>query len=1026
MNRQLLELEQAFRQNWRSFNPEGYSYYLNQLDADQRLALLARLLGVELEFAFQPPSSALSNESSRPGPPSSADPSAVDPQRASNDTRNAAADEASEQAVPDGAVGSIDSADDGDADDDQRVKPCVPLFLLRFPELMQRSELVIRLIVLEYALRLRHDPFPPNPESYLPLCEPARDQLIRLLELTENKLPTGRSAALPIAPVGRSDSTIKEASLSASITLDPLPLNLGCFLLVRLLGRGGMGYVHAALDLRSTAQVAVKVMRRVDAWSIYRFIEEFRWLSQLSHPNLVKLYDTFCEEEIRYFSMELIEGKMIRDWFRVVAQRSESHWEKLRDVLGQLASAVEYLHQHQVVHCDLKCSNMMVTSSRRAVLLDLGLAIRAGQTDRLVGTLQYMAPEVIQGGSVSYASDWYSFGVMIFEVLTNTFPPIHIEPSETESGGTSYQLDLDQVRHLLGACPDALASLCIDLLQSNPARRPSGSDVIQRLTGESLLKPEREPLELCRGRDHELDTLNRALNSPSRVPPSLDQLDADRVSDKRCSNGWLTNTLQAGLVILRGEVGSGKTTLLNHWIQTVPQHDQLLLSVRCYRQDHTPHRLLNAIVQELTMAVPSLTVASWEPALEELADEICLLFPQIQQLLPAREAKLPPSPTAPNAADSAAQDVSLGSLVRWLVQLSQHRRLIICVDDAHWADLESLKTLKQLLDHTDRFQVALILIDESSAGRLDDVFRTDSEVMSPGHASNNGELEDYPAAHSPAKGEVGAVPYFTTHINLSPLAEEICRELLNYWAENAAISMAPTTAEELAQRSYGNPFLLKELFRAYVYQVNTQPASERDQLPKDLTDSACQRFSVLPQPAENILQYLAVAEHSLSFHQLQMASRIFPDDLQSILNWLASQGWINASTEAADSGIEIAHETFRRAILHSIPRERIHRRHYRLARVLSCETPPLWARVGNHYWAAEYFREASACYMEAARRAHAAGDWEEALKFLQRAEHPEAQRTETEKLYVLRLKADCLAGAGYSQAAAALYDQLQR
>src|SRR5690606_36844949 len=138
---------------------------------------------------------------------------------------------------------------------------------------------------------------------------------------------------------GRSDSTIKEASLSASITLDPLPLNLGCFLLVRLLGRGGMGYVHAAMDLRSTAQVAVKVMRCVDAWSIFRFIEEFRWLSQLSHPHLVKLYDAFCEGEIRYFSMELVEGKMIRHWFRHGTQRLESHWRELSDVLGQLASA---------------------------------------------------------------------------------------------------------------------------------------------------------------------------------------------------------------------------------------------------------------------------------------------------------------------------------------------------------------------------------------------------------------------------------------------------------------------------------------------------------------------------------------------------------------------------------------------------------------------------------------------------------------------------------------------------------------
>lgn len=105
----------------------------------------------------------------------------------------------------------------------------------------------------------------------------------------------------------------------------------------------------------------------MDAWSIYRFIEEFCWLSQLSHPHLVKLYDAFCEGDIRYFSMELIEGKMVREWFRVSSRWGYCHaGGELRRVLEQFASAVEYLHDHQVLHCDLKCSNMMITSGNPA------------------------------------------------------------------------------------------------------------------------------------------------------------------------------------------------------------------------------------------------------------------------------------------------------------------------------------------------------------------------------------------------------------------------------------------------------------------------------------------------------------------------------------------------------------------------------------------------------------------------------------------------------------------------------------
>lgn len=989
MNCDLQELEQAFRVSWRSFNPDGYAHYLNQIDADQQLDLLARLLCVELEFAFQPPNCGVNVELSRLGDSPSA-PMLPERSPVDADIRKASAD----------CVSDREAQGDTEDDADQRVRPCVPLFLLRFPELSGRSELVIRLIILEYALRLRHDPHPPNPESYLPLCEQVRDQLIRLLELTENTLPVGRAATFPVGAVGRSDSTIKEASLSASIVLDPLPLNLGCFLLLRLLGRGGMGYVHAALDLRSTAQVAVKIMRRVDAWSIYRFIEEFRWLSQLSHPHLVKLYDAFCDGEIRYFSMELVEGKMIRDWFRMTDQRLESHWEKLSHVLGQLASAVEYLHENQVIHCDLKCSNMMITSSRRAVLLDLGLAIRAGQENRLVGTLQYMAPEIIRGGSASFASDWYSFGVMIYEVLTDTFPPIEVEPAEGDPDRTNYQLDLAKVQKSLDGCPDGLAHLCMDLLQPAPTQRPTGSEVVQRLTGNKQPWTTDESRHLCWGRDKELHELNRAVIHDS----------------------------QTSLAILRGEVGSGKTTLLNHWLRTLPEPDNLLLSVQCYRQDHTPFRLLNAVVQELTVAVPRLAVASWEPALEKLADEICVLFPQIQQLS-AREVKprrslavlSPPAPPV----QAAAEDASLGSLVQWLLQLSHHRRLIICVDDAQWADLESLRTLKQLLDHTSRFHGALVLVDESKTTRLHDVFWA-APQRGPLERSKNDVLEADPTAPLPLSSGVNCLPCTITQIDLEQLDQPTCRAVLDRWSSNTAVPMPPAVAEDIIHRCCGSPFLLREIFRAYVRHATTHTAEGEDWLPGDLPSSTSRRFSVLPHTAENILQYLAVAELAMSFYQLQMVSRILPDALQRILDWLASQGWISSSSNALDADIEIANENFRQAILQSIPPERIHRRHYRLARALSCETPPVWTRIGNHYWAAEHFREASACYMEAVRKAHAAGDWEEALNLLQRAEHPEAQRTDKEKLHVLRLKADCLAGAGHSQAAAKLYDRLRR
>ena len=955
---ELSEIEQAFRASWRAFAPHRYPEFLNRTCEANRLELLTRILCAELEFQFQPP---------QPLSAPAADPPADDA-------------EGPEDA---GDVDEAEGADGEEDSDDQRVRPCVTLFMLRFPELAQRSELVLRLILLEYALRLQHDSRPPDPESYLPYYPQQGEKLIRLLELTENKLPVHRGATQVLPSVGHSDSTVKEAALSASLTVDPLPLNLGCFLLLQLLGRGGMGFVHLAIDLRSTAQVAVKVMRRIDAWSIYRFIEEFRWLSQLSHPNLVKLYDAFCEGDVRYFSMELVEGKTIREWFRRFPSQVEGRWSELRRVLGQFASAIAYLHEHQVLHCDIKCSNLMIAQGNRGVLLDLGLAVRAGQDNRLVGTLQYMSPEVIRGGSPTYASDWYSFGVMIYEVLTDSFPPIQIDLSQTDPSATlpqsppagNYHLNESQLRQNLQGCPADLAELCLELMSPEPAVRPAGSQVLQRLqAGKNPLGTQLPPLE-CSGRQSELTALHRAVSR----------------SDPR----------RAGLVVIEGESGSGKSTLLQAWAKSLRPQAQLLLSVRCYRQDHTPMRLLNALVQELTAALPKLPQSRWKAGLQHRVGDLASLFPQVQQLLseamPQRTATQPSSPTA----NATHQDVALSAFVQWLLELSRQQPLVICVDDAQWADLESLRTLKRLLVHPGGFGGSVVVVDESGRQRVQELMEVSA-----------GKL----AAES--------WPFELTTIQLPPLAEAACLDLLSGWCRLAEVPMNASVAHDIVRRSSGNPFLLQEFFRTFVHLTHSGDISGSDWLVADSQSSVRRRFSLLPQPAENILQFLAVADQSLSFHQLQMVSRILPHELLRTLNLLASQGWVRSRSGELDSDVEIAHDNFRRAIQYSLPIDRLHRRHYRLARILSCETPPPWARVAGHYWAAEYFREASSCYLEAARTAIASGGHAEAIVFLDRADHPQAQRTPAEQSQLRRMKAGCLAQVGSSQAAAELYDAL--
>ncbi len=134
------------------------------------------------------------------------------------------------------------------------------LFLLRFPELKKRIDGIIQLSVLEYALRIRYDSKPPNISSYLELCEQEHERLGGLLQLTEYRIADSRAHVdQTSAPIKSGDSTEPETGTEAPVILDQLPCNLGCFLLIRQLGKGGMGNVYSAIDLRSTAHVAVKV-----------------------------------------------------------------------------------------------------------------------------------------------------------------------------------------------------------------------------------------------------------------------------------------------------------------------------------------------------------------------------------------------------------------------------------------------------------------------------------------------------------------------------------------------------------------------------------------------------------------------------------------------------------------------------------------------------------------------------------------------------------------------------------------------
>ncbi|MCR9293532.1 MAG: protein kinase, partial [bacterium] len=933
MENNINEIEREFRRTWRSYDPLRYQRFLQQVSDEDQPELLARLIGTEIEYSYQPPTESL---------------------------------------VP------AQVACDGEDRDNERIRPTLNILLAQYPTLARSAKLVIRLCVLEYALRLRHDPVPPNPESYLGLCPHSQDHLYQLLQRTEDRLPA-RVAQTNAAK--SNDSTVKDDSESSAICLDRLPNNLGCFLLIDLISRGGMGFVYSAIDLRSAAPVAVKVMRRDDAWSIYRFIEEFSWLSQVDHPNLVKLYDAFAEGDLRYFSMELVEGRNVHEWFRKLRRERSNPWSSLKKVLAQAASALQFLHDKGVIHCDIKCSNLMITARRRAVLLDLGLAIRVGSRESGLGTLQYAAPEVLSESKHSTASDWYSFGLMIYEILAGKFDLKTVTADKAEQDRNHHFIDLDNLRWQLKDTDPELVELCCDLLASDPKQRPCGADVLRRLG--SLHFP-------YVSTDHYVD----------------------RHEIFEALNGSLKQSLTEAapqVVVVQGESGIGKTAAVERWLRSVDLSESLVLFVRCFRQDHTPLRLLNGLVQQLVQMLSSQPPSWWRPLLDSHLQAISESFPQVRQLV---DVNLDLKSRIARRAVDLSEQLGVRHLIQFMVDLSHEKRFLIVIDDAQWADSQSLWWISQLLAHAN-FRGLAVANEEGGGDFVRSAMNGLFEASRPDTQSSM-EL----AAESRLQ---------FTQLELQALTPEQSRQLLAEWSRTSNLTNLSSAVENnILDRANGNPFLLKEMFLAHIHHVKQNAISDEAWLDSDSHRSLHRRFAFLQVQAENVLQFLAVATQPLSFHQLQIVTRILPDELQGILSLLASQGWIHSRSKDFMSDIEIAHDKFRRAILASLPKDRYLRRHFRMARMLSTEVPPAWARMGEHYWNAEQFREAAACYLQAAQRAVETGSFHEALSFLERANHADADRKPEEAEQVAMLEADCLAALGNSRKAAIYYDRLHQ
>ena len=196
------------------------------------------------------------------------------------------------------------------------------------------------------------------------------------------------------------------------------------YLLGAMIGSGGMADVYEGFDTRLSRKVAIKILRRElsqDSTFLHRFRKEAMAAAALAHDGIVSIYDALIDGDDHYIVMELVNGITLREYLSHNAPLSE---KEALEITQQILEALEYSHEHGVVHRDIKPGNIMITSSGKVKVTDFGIARRTDDagatltnTWNVVGTAQYIAPEQALGEEVDQRSDIYAVGALLFEML---------------------------------------------------------------------------------------------------------------------------------------------------------------------------------------------------------------------------------------------------------------------------------------------------------------------------------------------------------------------------------------------------------------------------------------------------------------------------------------------------------------------------------------------------------------------------------------------------------------------------------
>ncbi len=311
--------------------------------------------------------------------------------------------------------------------------------------------------------------------------------------------------------------------------------------LVEFIGNGGMALVYRAIDHRTGHSVAVKILRpefNQDAEFLGRFEREATTASRMSHHNIVNLLDVGQDGEYRYLVMEFVRGKTLKN---VIQDRGALAPEVAGQIAIRILSALQHAHKNGIIHRDIKPQNILVHSDGHIKVADFGIARVAGsstisRSDSVMGSVHYFSPEQARGEEVTFASDLYSVGVVLYEMLTGQ-PPF--------DGDTPVAIALQHINgkaqpmhEINAAVPPAMERVVEKAMEKRPEKRYQSALEMAQDLQRALQDPQGDWLEK---------------NTEQPIPSLAQQTGRQKpLRNKKKRPGLLTFALIASAVILLG------------------------------------------------------------------------------------------------------------------------------------------------------------------------------------------------------------------------------------------------------------------------------------------------------------------------------------------------------------------------------------------------------------------------------------------------------------------------------------------